>query len=70
MIATITADAENLQESLSTLKYANRMKDLQTEPIVNEESASKIIKELEEEITRLKVVFGHLHDSFFLFRAR
>jgi hypothetical protein len=57
MIATITADADNLQESLSTLKYANRMKDLQTEPIVNEESASKIIKELEEEITRLKVVF-------------
>jgi len=57
MIATITVDEENFQESLSTLKYANRMKDLQTEPIVNEESASKMIKELEEELTRLKVVF-------------
>ncbi|CBY06849.1 unnamed protein product [Oikopleura dioica] len=54
MIATITADEENFQESLSTLKYANRMKDLQTEPIVIEESASKMIKELEEELTRLK----------------
>ena len=67
MIATITADADNLQESLSTLKYANRMKDLQTEPIVNEESASKIIKELEEEITRLKVVFAILLDFNFSF---
>jgi len=57
MIATITADEENFHESLSILKYANRMKDLQTEPIVNEESASKMIKELEEELTRLKVVF-------------
>ncbi|CAG5104557.1 Oidioi.mRNA.OKI2018_I69.chr1.g1333.t1.cds [Oikopleura dioica] len=54
MIATISADEENFQETLSTLKYANRMKELATEPIVNEESAAKIIKELEEEITRLK----------------
>ncbi|XP_076441871.1 kinesin-like protein KIF16B isoform X2 [Babylonia areolata] len=54
MIATISPSALNHGESLSTLRYANRAKNIVNRPTVNEDPNVRLICELREEIARLK----------------
>ncbi|KAL8589773.1 hypothetical protein ACOMHN_020776 [Nucella lapillus] len=54
MIATISPSAVSYGESLSTLKYANRAKNIINKPTVNEDSNVRLIRELRMEIFRLK----------------
>ncbi|KAL5262688.1 hypothetical protein ACHWQZ_G008176 [Mnemiopsis leidyi] len=55
IIATISPAACNLEETLSTLDYANRAKNILNKPEVNQRSSKKtLIKEYTAEIERLK----------------
>lgn len=54
MISTISPAASNYEESLSTLQYANRAKSIKNKARINEDSTSRIINALKEEIEKLK----------------
>ncbi|XP_006817088.1 kinesin-related protein 1-like, partial [Saccoglossus kowalevskii] len=53
MIAAISPADINYEETLSTLRYADRAKSIKTKAIVNESPADKLIRELKEENLRL-----------------
>lgn len=58
IIATISPSLHHLEETLSTLDYAHRAKNIRNKPEVNQKmTKSAHIKELVAEIERLKVVF-------------
>ncbi|XP_049592334.1 uncharacterized protein kif16bb isoform X2 [Syngnathus scovelli] len=54
MIATVSPANVNYAETLSTLRYANRARNILNNPTVNEDSSVKLIKDLQAEVTRLK----------------
>ncbi|XP_076464359.1 kinesin-like protein KIF16B isoform X2 [Babylonia areolata] len=56
MIATISPADINYGETLSTLRYANRAKNIINRPTVNEDANVRLIRELREEIARLKAL--------------
>ncbi|XP_039542676.1 kinesin-like protein KIF16B isoform X1 [Pimephales promelas] len=56
MIATISPADINYGETLSTLRYANRAKNIINKPTINEDSNVRLIRELRAEIVRLKAL--------------
>ncbi|KAM6217303.1 kinesin-like protein KIF14 [Rhynchocyon petersi] len=54
MIATISPAASNLDETLSTLRYANQARLIVNVAKVNEDMNAKLIRELKAEIEKLK----------------
>lgn len=52
--AAISPADINYNETLSTLRYASRAKSIVNSPIVNEDGSIKVIRELQEEVSRLK----------------
>ncbi|NXS08169.1 KIF11 protein, partial [Neodrepanis coruscans] len=55
IIATVSPASINLEETLSTLEYAHRAKNIMNKPEVNQKLTRKaLIKEYTEEIERLK----------------
>ncbi|XP_036390202.1 kinesin-like protein KIF16B isoform X1 [Megalops cyprinoides] len=56
MIATVSPADVNYGETLSTLRYANRAKNIINKPTINEDSNVKLIRELRAEIARLKAL--------------
>ncbi|XP_037374808.2 kinesin-like protein KIF13A isoform X4 [Talpa occidentalis] len=54
MIATISPAADNYEETLSTLRYADRAKRIVNHAVVNEDPNAKVIRELREEVEKLK----------------
>lgn len=54
MIAAISPADCNYGETLSTLRYANRAKNIINKPTINEDPNVKLIRELREEISKLK----------------
>ncbi|XP_060806091.1 kinesin-like protein Klp61F [Amyelois transitella] len=55
IIATISPGHKDLEETMSTLEYAHRAKNIQNRPEVNQKMTKKaILKEYAEEIDRLK----------------
>ncbi|XP_065313232.1 kinesin-like protein unc-104 isoform X3 [Gordionus sp. m RMFG-2023] len=54
MIAAISPADINFEETLSTLRYADRAKQIMCKAIVNEDPNAKLIRELKEEVQRLK----------------
>ncbi|KAJ8013907.1 hypothetical protein DPEC_G00034700 [Dallia pectoralis] len=55
IIATVSPASVNLEETLSTLEYANRAKNIMNKPEVNQKLTKRtLIKEYTEEIERLK----------------
>ncbi|XP_056617812.1 kinesin-like protein KIF13A isoform X3 [Triplophysa dalaica] len=55
MIATISPAADNYEETLSTLRYADRAKRIVNHAVVNEDPNARIIRELREEVEKLRV---------------
>lgn len=51
----------NYGETLSTLRYANRAKNIINKPTINEDPNVKLIRELREEILNLKKMLGETH---------
>ncbi|XP_071477989.1 kinesin-like protein KIF16B [Diadema antillarum] len=58
MVATISPADVNYGETLSTLRYANRAKNIINKPTINEDPNVKLIRELRAEIARLKRRLG------------
>ncbi|XP_035515563.1 kinesin-like protein KIF16B isoform X2 [Morone saxatilis] len=56
MIATISPADVNYGETLSTLRYANRAKNIINKPTINEDCNVRLIRELRAEIARLKAL--------------
>uniref|UniRef100_A0A7N8X9B1 Kinesin-like protein KIF13B n=1 Tax=Mastacembelus armatus TaxID=205130 RepID=A0A7N8X9B1_9TELE len=54
MVATISPAADNYDETLSTLRYADRAKNIVNHAIVNEDPNARIIRELREEVEKLR----------------
>ncbi|XP_073491553.1 kinesin-like protein KIF13A [Aquarana catesbeiana] len=54
MLATVSPAADNYQETLSTLRYAESTKRIVNQAVVNEDRKSEVIGELQEEIKRLR----------------
>jgi len=54
MIATLSPSADNYEETLSTLRYADRAKRIVNHAVVNEDPNARIIRELREEVDMLR----------------
>ena len=54
MIAAISPADVNFDETLSTLRYADRAKQIVCKAIVNEDANAKLIRELRDEVERLR----------------
>ncbi|XP_062486160.1 kinesin-like protein KIF17 isoform X3 [Pezoporus occidentalis] len=48
----------NYDESLSTLRYANRAKNIKNKPCVNEDPKDTLLREYQEEIKKLKAILA------------
>ncbi|CAJ0610426.1 unnamed protein product [Cylicocyclus nassatus] len=55
MIATISPAGDNYEETLSTLRYADRAKRIVNHAIVNEDPNARVIRELREEVETLRM---------------
>ncbi|KAL0477527.1 hypothetical protein AKO1_010839 [Acrasis kona] len=58
MIAALSPADTNYQETLSTLQYANRAKQIKNKAVVNEDPNERIIKELKAEVEALRRQLG------------
>eukprot|EP00037_Helgoeca_nana_P003139 m.38301 g.38301 ORF g.38301 m.38301 type:complete len:693 (+) comp13369_c0_seq2:75-2153(+) len=58
MIATVSPAAENFDESLSTLRYAARTKQIVNKAFVNEDATAAIIQGLRAELEALRLAAG------------
>ncbi|PFH37453.1 putative Chromosome-associated kinesin KLP1 [Besnoitia besnoiti] len=58
MIAALSPASVNYEETLSTLRYADRVKSIKNEAVVNENPLERLIRELKEENERLKKAAG------------
>ena len=54
MVATLSPSADNYEETLSTLRYADRAKRIVNHAVVNEDPNARIIRELREEVETLR----------------
>lgn len=54
MIATCGPADYNYDETLSTLRYANRAKSIKNKPRINEDPKDTMLREMQDEIARLK----------------
>lgn len=61
MIAAISPADYNYEETLSTLRYASRAKDIKNKPIVNEDPKDALLKEYELEIRKLKQMLENMN---------
>nr|CAD7401410.1 unnamed protein product [Timema cristinae] len=59
MIAAVSPADCNHGETLSTLRYANRAKNIINKPTINEDPNVKLIRDLREEINKLKALLGN-----------
>jgi hypothetical protein len=55
MVANIGPASYNYDESLTTLRYANRAKNIKNKPRINEDPKDALLREYQMEIARLKV---------------
>lgn len=54
MVATISPAADNYEETLSTLRYADRAKRIVNHAVVNEDPNAKLIRQLKQQVEELK----------------
>ncbi|XP_030078312.1 kinesin-like protein KIF1C isoform X2 [Microcaecilia unicolor] len=54
MVAALSPADINYDETLSTLRYADRAKQIKCNAIINEDPNAKLVRELKEEVSRLK----------------
>ncbi|XP_051578545.1 kinesin-like protein KIF3B [Myxocyprinus asiaticus] len=67
MVATIGPASCHYDETLTTLRYANRAKNIRNKPKINEDPKDALLREFQEEIARLK---SQLEERGMLAKAR
>ena len=55
MVACVSPADNNYDETLSTLRYANRAKNIQNKPKINEDPKDALLRQYQDEIKKLKV---------------
>ncbi|XP_017472361.1 PREDICTED: kinesin-like protein KIF13B [Rhagoletis zephyria] len=63
MVATISPSGDNYEETLSTLRYADRAKRIVNHAVVNEDPNARIIRELRLEVEALRNMLKHATGS-------
>ncbi|BFZ60896.1 hypothetical protein YB2330_001948 [Saitoella coloradoensis] len=63
MLAAISPAACNYEETLSTLRYADSAKKIKNCAVVNEDPNAKMIRELKEELARLRSEMSLQHET-------
>ncbi|XP_010082286.1 PREDICTED: kinesin-like protein KIF17, partial [Pterocles gutturalis] len=58
MVACLSPADNNYEESLSTLRYANRAKNIKNKPCINEDPKDALLREYQEEIKKLKAILA------------
>ncbi|XP_065552753.1 kinesin-like protein KIF17 isoform X2 [Lathamus discolor] len=58
MVACLSPADNNYDESLSTLRYANRAKNIKNKPCINEDPKDTLLREYQEEIKKLKAILA------------
>lgn len=53
-VATVSPAADNYDETLSTLRYADRAKRIVNHAVINEDPNARMIRELKEQVEHLK----------------
>lgn len=66
MVATISPAADNFEETLSTLRYADRAKRIVNHAVVNEDPNARIIRELTQEVEALREMLRNATVSGFI----
>ena len=56
MVACLSPADNNYDETLSTLRYANRAKNIKNKPKINEDPKDALLREYQDEINRLKAM--------------
>ena len=56
MVATIGPASYNYEETLTTLRYANRAKNIKNKPKINEDPKDALLRQFQDEINRLKAI--------------
>ncbi|XP_075939908.1 kinesin-like protein KIF3C [Anarhichas minor] len=59
MVATLGPAPQHYDETLTTLRYANRAKNIQNQPRVNEDPKDALLREFQMEIARLRAQLNH-----------
>lgn len=59
MVATLGPAPQHYDETLTTLRYANRAKNIQNQPRVNEDPKDALLREFQKEIARLRAQLNH-----------
>ena len=54
MVACVSPADNNFDETLSTLRYANRAKNIKNKPKINEDPKDALLRQYQDEITVLK----------------
>lgn len=60
MVACLSPADNNYDETLSTLRYANRAKNIKNRPKINEDPKDTMLRDYQEEINKLRQL---LNDS-------
>ncbi|KAH0628779.1 hypothetical protein JD844_010296 [Phrynosoma platyrhinos] len=58
MVACLSPADNNYDESLSTLRYAHRAKNIRNKPRINEDPKDALLREYQEEIKKLKAILA------------
>lgn len=64
-MAAISPADVNYSETLSTLRYASRAKNIVNSPMVNEDGSVRVIRELQAEVTRLQRLLEEVNQVLF-----
>merc|ERR1712087_612770 len=54
MVATVSPASYNFDETITTLRYANRAKNIKNKPRINEDPKDALLRQFQEEIAKLK----------------
>jgi hypothetical protein len=63
MIAAVSPADYNYDETLSTLRYASRAKNIKNKPVINEDPKDALLRQYEEEILQLKEMLKQLQQG-------
>ena len=63
MIANVGPADYNYDETMNTLRYASRAKNIQNKPRINEDPKDALLREYQEEITKLKEQLNALNQG-------
>lgn len=63
MLAALSPADYNFDETLSTLRYASRAKNIQNKPTVNEDPKDALLKQYEDEISQLRKLLAQYQNG-------